>query len=1829
MLLNKFMQAHNFSAKGGVSPECGEERLTMKRSGRKNESGITPAGMVTGHSSDDRGTEAGGAPRARRVRVRPLIPVALALVAVMVGTVVVDVPRAAAASTSTVSVETFDGDVPPVSTVSGSATPSRSTDATQGPAALAVQYDVSGGMAEVAYPETSAPVLPSSTTALTLDLKGDGTYNTVYVRVRDAGGETFVHRVDAMRSSDWQTLTVDLTGEPVAREGGDGDGVLDAPLTWAGVLVVRNGEQPPTGTFVLDDVRAETTGWGLPTVSPAFFRPDADTTAEVSFDAAGAGDWELRLLDDDGKTRTLAGSTQDAGTVRVVWDGRDDAGEAMRGQIQGTFEHTAVADGVRGSSLTVGVSALTTVAEADDDGVTSLVDGFESGSEAWTVSTGSARIDRATTAEAEGVRATQGADALRLDYDLSGGMVGIARTAPLDVSDEPVQALKIDVRGDSTYNTLYVRVADATSEAFTYRVDALRSSVWSTLTVDMTQAPVLTEGGNADGVPDMPLTLTGFFIVRNGEQPAEGSVLLDNLRVVRSGWTMPGSDVEFLTPDSGETATLDFQAATAGNWLIDLTDQDGRARRLSGRAEEPGEITATWDGTDDGGGEMEGPIRSTLEHDSSTTEEWSQTRTRAATPTLLTVSAATTSTAQVSEGFESAASDWRVAMGSAAVSRVSSPKTQGSFAQRIDYDLSAGLVETVRTSPVPVVTRPATGLRVDMRGDGSFNTVYARVRDASGEAFTYRLDAMRSTAWTTIDIDLTAAAALVEGGNGDRILDLPVQLSGFIVVRNGTQPATGSVVLDNLRTISTGWTLPEAATSFYTPSSPPTSLSFTAASRGNWSLQLADQEGRTRTLTGAAEAAGPVSVAWDGTDDAGTPLRGDIRAIFAHDTAAPGSAVAATAPRSGIPLLMTLAHTDTDATLADGFDTAGDDWVSAAGTVTPGTSSRSTQGSGALQIAYDVSSADAEIETKATPKALLSTPATALKVDLLGDGSWNTVYLKLRDATGEMFFYRVDAMSLTRWTTATIDLTAPAANTHLGNDDGILDYPVSLVRINVVRNGPGAPASGTAVLDNLRVIDQDWTLPTSSAARFSRANAATTTLSFSAGTPGDWALSVRDNGGRSRTFTGTASARGTVKVTWDGTDDAGVGMAGSISGRLAWDTSPDGTLSAGAPATTPYLTGVSATRSPSSPTSISGINSFLTEQDSPVEADRQAALLENASVRWAREEFEWKRVEPREGYFDWAKFDQAVAISQARNVDMIGKLVYSAPWASSAPAGTAPDVAQYYPPADNADFAAYAAATVARYKDRVRVWEVWNEPNTEYYWRGGATAQQYGALLKATYTAIKAVDPTATVLVGGLDQFSDPFMQGVLAAGAGDSYDALAIHLYTIDGAPETGAIPTYLDAAQAFLNRNAPGRGLWITEVSWSTCTRCPGATSEADQAAYLSRMYLDAAARGVQAIAWYNLVGGDDPEAILDTYAVTEKSGRLKPAYTALKEVGAVLADGAAIGRAGVSATAAPARVDDMASTSGYAVSAIGGGSASIKATTSAYAGSGSLQLAYNFSGSSRGAQIQTDKTISGQPTAVSVWVSGDSSASPVYLKIKDATGETFQGLVGNAGGPTWTKMTLFSDGLNANYTHTGGDDDGVWDYPIKVTDVFVYKSTSGVSSGTIALDDLTADFGTNLHGTVLQTAAGTVQALYTAAPATVPVAVSGGAASVWTQSGMTPVPVSSGRASVTLSGTPSFVTSSPSVSPSRVARGSTVNVDFVSGEASVVTIHVVSSSGAVVNTLAKSKRFGAGVQTVSWNGKRSDGAVPAAGAYTVRLTFVTADGRTRVVSLPLTLT
>ncbi len=115
---------------------------------------------------------------------------------------------------------------------------------------------------------------------------------------------------------------------------------------------------------------------------------------------------------------------------------------------------------------------------------------------------------------------------------------------------------------------------------------------------------------------------------------------------------------------------------------------------------------------------------------------------------------------------------------------------------------------------------------------------------------------------------------------------------------------------------------------------------------------------------------------------------------------------------------------------------------------------------------------------------------------------------------------------------------------------------------------------------------------------------------------------------------------------------------------------------------------------------------------------------------------------------------------------------------------------------------AFAYDLVKRYSVppyNIKYWELWNEPDAADFmgcWGDPADTNYfggyyYGQMLKVVYPMMKAADPQAQVLVGGLLLDCDPnnppvgrtcvesqFLRGILENGAGDSFDGVAFHGY-------------------------------------------------------------------------------------------------------------------------------------------------------------------------------------------------------------------------------------------------------------------------------------------------------------------------------------------------------------------------------------------------------------------------------------------------------------------
>jgi hypothetical protein len=97
---------------------------------------------------------------------------------------------------------------------------------------------------------------------------------------------------------------------------------------------------------------------------------------------------------------------------------------------------------------------------------------------------------------------------------------------------------------------------------------------------------------------------------------------------------------------------------------------------------------------------------------------------------------------------------------------------------------------------------------------------------------------------------------------------------------------------------------------------------------------------------------------------------------------------------------------------------------------------------------------------------------------------------------------------------------------------------------------------------------------------------------------------------------------------------------------------------------------------------------------------------------------------------------------------------------------------------DQDKFREYAEAVTDHFKDKIKMWEPWNEPSVK------VRAAEYVPLLRAAYTGIKAADPTATVygLCGTWDIGGDLYgwVRNCLKLGAADCMDKISIHGYHV-----------------------------------------------------------------------------------------------------------------------------------------------------------------------------------------------------------------------------------------------------------------------------------------------------------------------------------------------------------------------------------------------------------------------------------------------------------------
>ena len=274
-------------------------------------------------------------------------------------------------------------------------------------------------------------------------------------------------------------------------------------------------------------------------------------------------------------------------------------------------------------------------------------------------------------------------------------------------------------------------------------------------------------------------------------------------------------------------------------------------------------------------------------------------------------------------------------------------------------------------------------------------------------------------------------------------------------------------------------------------------------------------------------------------------------------------------------------------------------------------------------------------------------------------------------------------------------------------------------------------------------------------------------------------------------------------------------------------------------------------------------------------------MASGTGAGWIREEIRWDWVEHPLGQWDWGFTDEMVQDARGRNLEILGLLGYNN---SAQTAGTVnfsmPDIALWKK---------YVAAVVTRYKGQIHSWEVWNEPDVPYFWSGSVA--DYITLLRETYTTIKAIDPTATVMNGACSNLDLNWFNDFLNQGGAQYTDVLAFHPYPMRSSIDNGDYQK-LDLAHFKDIEARTGKSWWFTEIGWSSAPSGPdyggGVGSEQAQASYMIRQYvmtLDYQGLDVQHIFWYNFHDdGTDPNNVESNYGLVDNDWKTpKFSYTA----------------------------------------------------------------------------------------------------------------------------------------------------------------------------------------------------------------------------------------------------------------------------------------------------------------------------------------------------------
>jgi O-antigen ligase len=204
-----------------------------------------------------------------------------------------------------------------------------------------------------------------------------------------------------------------------------------------------------------------------------------------------------------------------------------------------------------------------------------------------------------------------------------------------------------------------------------------------------------------------------------------------------------------------------------------------------------------------------------------------------------------------------------------------------------------------------------------------------------------------------------------------------------------------------------------------------------------------------------------------------------------------------------------------------------------------------------------------------------------------------------------------------------------------------------------------------------------------------------------------------------------------------------------------------------------------------------GVNVDLDQYDDS-DLSRALSMIHDGKFTLVRQHFYWKDIEPRQGEFDWDKWDRIVASAKEHQLDLVAVIDTTPVWARDPGEADLPNAS----PARPDDYARFVAAIVRRYAS-IRYIQIWDNPNVHSFWgRRNADPFEYTALLRTSAIAARAASPNVKLISAGLapngelvrehPDYSDVlFLREMYEYGARDYMDVVADKPYGMWSGPD------------------------------------------------------------------------------------------------------------------------------------------------------------------------------------------------------------------------------------------------------------------------------------------------------------------------------------------------------------------------------------------------------------------------------------------------------------